>query len=85
MPFGDSFPRYGGPIWIDPHYYYRRQYQPMPSRWSETYTTDNTGPVAPQQPAPPTEDQIRKIVRQEIADLPIPFDVPDAPPEDDHV
>ena len=33
-------------------------------------------------PRPPVdEERIRKIVREEIADLPIRFDVPDAPPE----
>lgn len=83
----------GGPIWIDPRVY--QQYRIGEWRrfgtgdfW-ETTTTDNTNPVPPRviptPAAPVDEERIREIVREEIADLPIPFDVPDAPPEDGDV
>lgn len=36
-------------------------------------------PVAPAEPAM-TEDEVRRIVREEIAKLPIKYDVPDHPP-----
>jgi hypothetical protein len=51
----------------------------MPGDW---YYERRTYPVAPvPAPRPVDEERIRKIVREEIANLPIPFDVPDAPPE----
>lgn len=47
-----------------------------------TVTTNRTLPImSPQQPV--DEELVRRLVREEIADLPIPFDVPDAPPEKD--
>jgi hypothetical protein len=53
-------------------------------RWSprgDWYYERRTYPV-PKMPSPAVdEERVRKIVREEIADLPIPFDVPDAPPE----
>lgn len=65
-----------GPIWVDPRFLEWRRYQ---APWGWTTTTTTTQPVTP---APTVdEERIRKIVREEIADLPIPFDVPDAPPE----
>ena len=51
--------------WSDPNWYYGRRIERRPA----------------QRPAPVDDERIRKIVREEIADLPIPFDVPDAPPE----
>lgn len=59
-----------GPIWIDPNYY---------RQWGWTETTNVTRPYA--QPA--DEGGIRKIVREEIADLPIKYDVPDVPPDEE--
>lgn len=54
--------------------------QYVPGSWygrTITITTDNTQAVA----APVDEDQARRIVREEIADL-LPIDVPDFPPDD---
>jgi hypothetical protein len=70
-----------GPIWMDPRYFHHyRPQRPGPwERWEIT-TTDHTTPHAPPQPV--DEDRIRRIVREEIARLPIKFDVPDALPED---
>lgn len=45
--------------------------------WEWTVTTDRTTPASPAI----DEDSIRKIVREEIADI-LPIDVPDTPPED---
>lgn len=54
-------------------------------RWSYKYGTPRISDPrvipAPVVPKPFDEEQIRRIVREEIADLPIPFDVPDAPEE----
>jgi len=86
MAYGDPWTRRYGPIWIDPRFY-----QPEPWRWRyppQRPTFPDAGlptpPYAPPLPAPQPvdEERIRKIVREEVADLPIPFDVPDAPPED---
>jgi hypothetical protein len=75
-PMFQSYGFHRGPVWIDPRYLERRA--PWTWGWVETVTTDHTAPYAP----PVDEERIRKIVREEIAGLPIPFDVPDAPPED---
>jgi hypothetical protein len=70
-----------GPIWIDPRYYEYRYRPPHRVPWDvgvgRPYSPSRPAPVA----APVDEDRIRKIVREEIAGLPIRFDVPDAPPE----
>ena len=47
--------------------------------WEQIKRTPVVEPPPP--PPPADEERIRKIVREEIAELPIPFDVPDAPPE----
>lgn len=79
MAYGDPYPHGfpSGPIWIDPNYL---QYHRWGRGWTDrTITTTGTQPFVPLQPV--DEERIRKIVREEIAELPIPFDVPDAPPE----
>jgi hypothetical protein len=56
------------------HVFRPRQY--VPGAWFqwETVTTDRTTPSRP----PVTEEDIRRIVREEIAELPIKYDVPDS-------
>lgn len=84
-PLRDMSPWGRGTTWIGPNYYrYRPWYTPEPTSWPwpdagrpVPYT-----PPRPTAPAPVDEEAIRKIVREEIADLPIPFDVPDTLPED---
>jgi hypothetical protein len=60
-------------IWIDPNYLER-----IGGWQSWTVTTTNTTEV-PAASTPVDEDRIREIVRQEIAELPIKYDVPDSP------
>ena len=83
MPYGDPpgwqeamFGAYRPQFW-PPLYHY--QPEPWGYRYTKTITTTGTDtqPVA----VPVDEERIRKIVREEIAELPIQFDVPDAPPE----
>jgi hypothetical protein len=58
------------PYWRPGDWYHERRTYPVPKMPS------------PEMPSPAVdEERIRKIVREEIASLPIPFDVPDAPPE----
>jgi hypothetical protein len=66
-----------GPIWIDPSVFQRYSGRSWSdNRFTVTTTTSTTTPIA----QPLTEEQVRKIVRQEMADLVNP-DIPDAPPE----
>lgn len=67
---------YGGPIWIDPRWLEAHGWPDESWGWRTTTTTD-TAPYA----KPVSEKRIREIVREEIAELPIKYDVPDAPPE----
>jgi hypothetical protein len=71
-----------GPIWIDPNFY--RYPGRDPWVWKIAPDVGKPHPYSSPQriaPAPLDEERVREIVRKEIADLPIPFDVPDAPPE----
>jgi hypothetical protein len=59
--------------------YYDHVWRPIrdePGTWYgwKTTTTDRTYPM----PVSPTEEDIRRIVRKEIAKLPIKYDVPDS-------
>lgn len=51
------------------------QYQPGSWLGWKTITSDRTIPINPQR----SEEDIRRIVREEIAKLPIKYDVPDTP------
>lgn len=71
---------YGGPIWIDPRWLEAHGWPDESWGWRET-TITTTGANTTPYPKPVTEDRLREIVREEIAELPIKYDVPDAPPE----
>lgn len=70
------------PIWIDPYYQPKRASRQAP--WRTTITepyasrTDSTGAPLPDSI---DEERVRRLIREEIANLPIRFDVPDVPPE----
>jgi hypothetical protein len=51
-----------------------------PPLYTYTFITSNNSPSWPQPQV--TEERLRQIVREEIAKLPVKFDVPDVPPED---
>jgi hypothetical protein len=66
-----------GPLWVDPNYLHRYGWPAEP--WGYHTRTVTTTRRSGAQPV--GEERIREIVRQEIAGLPIPFDVPDSLPE----
>ncbi len=54
----------------------------LPPPVSGWYTTTDRTTLLPEPgQVPMTPEQVRRIVREEIADLPIPFHVPDVLPE----